>query len=252
MTLRPLLLCIALATLALAPEALAQTANPLRLSVERAFGVGYSSFTASSTTMVGGTTVTRETTVTGIGVSLFGQGYNAITPAATLGALVPTQQLPRLALDYELGSHLTVGASAFLSYGSYTGADGDGASAFGFGLAPRVGYSLSLGDRLAFWPRVGVTFAYSSSSPLRASSGAVASSATSSYTTLALNLEPTLVYQLATNFGLTAGVAVDVPFVGTLTTSTTLTSGGSTTESTRDSTLTQLYFGLQLGVMGRF
>ena len=35
MTLRPLLLCIALATLALAPEALAQTANPLRLSVER-------------------------------------------------------------------------------------------------------------------------------------------------------------------------------------------------------------------------
>lgn len=252
MTIRSVKLCAALAALTLAPEALAQTANPLRLSVERAFGVGYSSFTSSSSSTVGGTTVTRESTTTGVGLSLFGQGFNSLSPASALGALVPIHQPTRLALDYELGSHLTLGASAFFSYGSATDADGDGASAFGFGIAPRIGYSLAFSDRVSLWPRVGVTFAYSSSSPIRASSTPATSSSTTSYTSLTLNLEPTFVYLLATHFGLTAGVVVDVPLVGTATTTSTVTTGGTTTETTRDSTVTQLYFGLQFGVMGRF
>jgi hypothetical protein len=36
------------------------------------------------------------------------------------------------------------------------------------------------------------------------------------------------------------------------TTPRSITSGGRTVSMTSDSTLTQLYFGLQLGVMGRF
>ena len=57
-------------------------------------------------------------------------------------------------------------------------------------------------------------------------------------------------YLLATHFGLTAGVVVDVPLVGNVATTTTAT--GSGTETTRESTVTQLYFGVQFGVMGRF
>lgn len=253
MTIRSVKLCAALAALTLAPEALAQVASPLRVSVERAFGVGYSSFTSSSTTMVGATTVTRETTVTGVGVSVFSQGYNSVSFLSALGTLVPVHQPARFAVDYELASHLTIGASALLSFGSFTDADGDGASAFGFGLAPRIGYSLALGDRVSLWPRVGATFSYSSASPIRGSRPALTSTTTSSYTALSLNLEPTLVYMPVTHFGFTAGVVVDVPLVGNVASTTTTTTGsGVVTETTRDSTVTQLYFGLQVGVMGRF
>ena len=230
----PLPLALALATFAAAPGAFAQ-AHPLRLSLERAFGVGYASVTSSTSITIGGTTMTRESTLTGVGVSLFGVGYNGASPAGALAALIPTHQPPRLALDYELASHLTVGASAF-----------------GLGVAPRVGYSLALGDRLILWPRVGVSFSYSSASPIRSGTSTVTTSSSTSYTALSLNLEPTVAFMLASQFGVTAGVVVDVPLVGDVTTTSTVMSGTTRTETTSESTVKQLYFGLQLGVMGRF
>ncbi len=248
---QPVALALALAAFAAAPGAFAQ-AHPLRLSLDRAFGVGYASVTSSSSVTVAGTTVTRESTVTGVGVSLFGQGYNGASPSGALAALIPTHQPPRLALDYELSSHLTVGASAFFAYGQGTDADGDGASAFGFGVAPRVGYSLALGDRLVFWPRVGVSFSYASASPIRSGTSTVTTSSSTSYTALSLNFEPTAVFMLASQFGITAGVVVDVPLVGDVTTTSTVMNGSTRTETTSESTVKQLYFGLQFGVMGRF
>ncbi|MFO0604485.1 MAG: hypothetical protein U0324_14990 [Polyangiales bacterium] len=253
MTTRPshAALAFALAAFAAAPGAFAQ-AHPLRLSLDRAFGVGYTSATTSSSITVGGATVTRESTTTGVGLSLLGVGYNSVSPSAVLVAVVPVHQPPRLALDYELASHLTLGASAFFSYGQATDADGDGASAFGFGVAPRVGYSLALGDRLILWPRVGVSFSYASASPIRSGTSTVTTSSSTSYTSLSLNVEPTAVFMLASQFGLTAGVVVDVPLVGSVTTTSTVMSGSTRTETTTDGTLKLLYFGLQFGVMGRF
>jgi len=245
---RPSRLALALA-LALAPAAAAAQTHPVRLSVERAFGAGYSEFTASSSTTVAGATITRESTASSFGLSFFGQSYNA---AATTRNPLPLHQPPRLAVDLELASHLTVGASVFFAYGKFTEQDGDGASSTAFGLAPRVGYWLGLGDRLALWPRVGVSFANAASSPIRAGSSAVTTTSTTSYTTLSLNLEPTAAFMLASQFGITAGVAIDVPLVGDVTTTTTVVSGSARTETTVETTAKQLYVGLQFGVMGRF
>jgi hypothetical protein len=244
---RPSPVAVAVAIALAAPAAVAQT-TPIRLSVERAFGAGYSEFTASSSTTVGGATVTRESTASSFGLSFFGEGHNA---AATTGNRLPLHQPPRLAIDLELSSRLTIGASVFFAYGKFTEQDGDGASSTAFGLAPRVGYWLGLGDRFALWPRVGVSFANASTSPVRAGSSGTTTS-TTSYTTLSLNLEPTAAFMLASQFGITAGVVIDVPLVGDVTTVTTVTSGSARTEATVESSAKQRYIGLQFGVMGRF
>ncbi len=244
----PLALALALAAFALAPEALAQS-MPWRLSVDRLFAAGYGSVTVSSSATVGGVTTTREASVSGTGLSLFGREFNGLLAISALGVLVPVHPAPRLALDHEFANHLTVGAAAFASWGSATGEDGDGTSVVGFGLAPRVGYALQMGSRLTFWPRVGLSFAYTASSPVRTSS---VSTSTTSYTTLSLNIEPTLVFLLGSQFGLTATFVGDVPLVGALTTTRTTTVGGTRTETTTESSVTQLYLGLQFGVTGRF
>jgi len=43
-----------------------------------------------------------------------------------------------------------------------------------------------------------------------------------------------------------------VPLVGDVTTTSTVMNGSTRTETTSESTVKQLYFGLQFGVMGRF
>lgn len=234
-------------TACLVAAAPAASAQNLRVSVERAFGFSYASNTASVSTMALGATVTRESTSSQTSFNLFGAGFSSGAVAATSLALAPTP--PRFAVDYELSNKLTVGAAAYFAWTSYA-AEGSSAnlSAVGFGLAPRVGLTLNLGDRVSFWPRAGLTFGYTSASPL--SVGATSTSA--SYLTLSLNLEPTLVYMPATHFGVTAMVFGDIPLVGNVTSKSTTTVGATTTETTTESTFKQLVFGLQFGVLGRF
>lgn len=57
------------------------------------------------------------------------------------------------AADYFLVPNISVGGAVQLAYES----QGD-ASATGLGVAPRVGYVLSLGEKLTFWPKVGVGY----------------------------------------------------------------------------------------------
>lgn len=229
---------------AFAPTASAQA---LRVGIERAFGFAYASNTASSSTTVGATTVTRETNSTTTTLNLFGAGF---TSASSGAALVYGPPPPRLAVDYELANHLTVGAAAYFSWASYA-VEGltSSVSSTGFGLAPRVGFALALGDRFAFWPRAGLSFGYASTTPENPSSGRTT---TSSYLTLTLNVEPTLVYMPAAHFGFTAMVFGDIPLVGNVTTRTVVTTGATTVETTLESTYKQVVFGLQFGIMGRF
>lgn len=237
-------LSLAACLVAAAPAASAQT---LRVSVERAFGFSYASNTASSSVAALGVTVTRESSSSQTTFNLFGAGFSSAGVAAASLALSTTP--PRFAVDYELSNRLTVGAAAYFAWTSYA-AEGSSTnpSAVGFGLAPRVGIALNLGDRVSFWPRAGLSFGYTSASPL--SVGATSSS--TSYLSLSLNLEPTLVYMPAPHFGVTATVFGDIPLVGNVTSKSTTTVGATTVETTTESTFKQLVFGLQFGVLGRF
>ena len=66
--------------------------------------------------------------------------------------------IPRLALDM----FVTRGISAGLSASFFRTTSND-ANLTGFQIAPRVGYQTMVGPWLAVWPRLGVTYVYSSS-----------------------------------------------------------------------------------------
>ncbi len=240
---------VGLAVLALAPEASAQGARRVRLGVERLFGFTYNSVTSSSTTTMGAVTTTRETTSEIVALNLFGASFSSSVAPAQIG-LFAVVQAPRLAIDFEVAPNLTVGGAVFFAWSSLSDPDGNGVSVTSFGVAPRVGYWLALGDRFAFWPRAGVTFSYASSSPR--TTAATTTSSSNSYLPLWVNIEPTFAYALADHFALTFGGICDIPVIGDVSATTRVTTGGATTEVTRDSTLKQFVIGATFGVLGRF
>lgn len=229
------------AVLLASSEASAQSRGGLRVGVERMFGFSWSSVTNSTTTTVGSVTTTREQTTTWVSLNLLGTG--AGTSPSTLSGLTPTP--PRVTFDYELASRLTLGGSIFFSYNTLSiddsGSD-DSVDVVSFGLAPRVGYWLALGDTISFWPRVGATFGYTTSGTRLSSSR---------LTSLWLNVEPALVIEPVPRIGLTTTLVVDIPLLGDLTRSST-PSGSMTTVETTGLTLKQLSIGLQFGLLARF
>ncbi len=244
---------VMLSILGLGSEAAAQTQGGLRISVDRLFGFTYNTLTLGRESTSGGITSTVETSLDWVGFNLIGGGFSGVGLQSEIAGL--TSQTPRLAFDYELPSHLTIGASAFLAVSSLTDDDNDEFSTFGFGLAPRVGFSITLNDRLSFWPRAGFTIAYYSSTVTNNPSGSSSSTTTSRASTVWvpvwLNIEPTMVFMPAQHFGFTASLICDVPLTGGRTTASTITSGGTSRMLSTDSSLTQFSFGLQFGVMGR-
>lgn len=240
-------LTLALAALSLTPEALAQ--SHVHVSVERTFGFVYNHVTNSSETTTGSTTITRESTADWNSLNLLGSGVTGAVPG--LGTYPWSNLLPRLAVDYELDSHLTVGGAVFLTWSSLA-SNGATGSTFGFGIAPRVGYMLHLSDRLSFWPRGGVTLGYFSASPDVAPTASVTISQSTRYVPLWVNLEPTLVINVERHFAFTVGLVADLPIMGGATTETITTTGSRTITESSDSKLTQLIIAAQVGVMGTF
>ena len=238
------------AVLATAPAALAQSGGHLRVGVERAFGFTYNALTTASESTVAGVTTTREETLTWTSFTLLGTGFSSVRPGST--SLLSASTAPRFAVDYELSSHLTVGAAAFFSWNSITDDDGDGISSVGVGLAPRVGYSITLSDRVSFWPRAGVTLSYVSASPVRGSASAFTTTSSTSYLPMWFNLEPTLVFAADPHVLLTFGLVCDIPLLGDVTTQSSTTIAGMTVERSTESTFKQLVVAAQFGLTGRF
>ena len=238
------------AVLAAAPAASAQSGGHLRVGVERAFGFTYNALTTASESTVAGVTTTRERSLTWTSFTLLGAGFSSVSPADTV--LITGNAVPRLAVDYELSSHLTVGAAAFFSYSSVTDEDGDGISSVGVGIAPRVGYSINLSERLSFWPRAGVTLSYVSASPVRGSASTSTTTSSTSYLPMWFNLEPTLVFAADPHVLLTFGLVCDIPLIGDVTTQSSTTIAGMTIERSTESTLKQFVVAAQFGLTGRF
>jgi hypothetical protein len=74
------------------------------------------------------------------------------------------------ALQYFLAPNVSIGGSILFGYSS-----GGGNSVTVFGLAPEVGYDLTLSDTWSFWPGISVGFRTFSASPGASSTSAYAS-----------------------------------------------------------------------------
>jgi hypothetical protein len=219
------------------------------LGIERLTGFGY---TSTSRTRSAGATQSIDTQ-SAFNLNLFGAStYYSITGAPL------TFSAPRLAVDVNVMSFLTVGLAAFVSWSSIRDSRNGANTAetvhlFGFGLAPRVGVTLPIGDRLIFWGRAGVTYSrLGSGSPTQTMGGVTTSS--SGYESLFwVNVEPTLLVKLVEHVSVGATFVVDLPVAGVLGSSSTVTlpTGTTTTTSSSDD-LTEWNVGLQLGLTASF
>jgi hypothetical protein len=129
--------------------------------------------------------------------------------------------VPRFAFDYVVVSHLTIGGSAYVSFqmgNSTTNTNPQGVQTTTdnpkvtlWGLAPRVGYVIPLGDVVAFWPRGGFSYNALSTSSITVNNQVQPGTSASQ---LAIDLEPTFVFVPIEHVGITLAGAVDIPLTG--------------------------------------
>ncbi|HEY1558315.1 MAG TPA: hypothetical protein VGF94_25990 [Kofleriaceae bacterium] len=173
-------------------------------------------------------------------ISLFSYG----SPSQTIA-----YNIPRISLDYAIAPNITLGGSviffADLSASTSTTVGGttssaDNAKATAFGLAPRIGYVLPLGPRLAIWPRGG--FSYYTESISNPPNGGNTTS--DGFHQWSLDLEAQFVMALAPHFFLQLGPAIDIPLSGAVSS----TNGGTTVSDDNS----QLHIGITGGLGGFF
>jgi len=165
--------------------------------------------------------------------------------------------LPRIGLDVVVLRGLTIGGSAWIytdlsaststtPANSSSSTSQDQPKATYWGVAPRVGYVLSVADVLAIWPRVGVEFHDVSTGSV---TNQQVTTGGSSLTELALDLEAMLVITPWNHFGFTIGPMGAIPLTGTRSTTTTFANGQTNTTS-NDSSMVAV--GLNAGLLGYF
>lgn len=257
----PLLSAGILASLAvLTPrDASAQEANgfgekgQLIVSVDRLMPLlGFTRFSEDVTN--GNVTTTQSETSTSIAL-LFGREPN--NPS-----LVDPHTIPRIAFDYTVIPHLTVGGSFVLGLGlggsqktenSNGGTNAtqsvDAPTITAVGISARAGYVLPLGQSIAFWPRGGFSF-YSLSAKTTTQQGNTDNPIENHDTTTAfsLDLDPQFVWVPVQHFFINAGVLANIPLAGKH--SIEQDQGGTSTSTSNDSHI--FHIGLSAGVGGWF
>jgi hypothetical protein len=161
--------------------------------------------------------------------------------------------LPRLGFDWLPIDNLTLGGAAWF-YTDLQAADStttggvskstDTPKATYWGIAPRVGYVIRMGDMLSLWPRAGIEYHNVNYSDVGAGSTSV--------TQFAIEAEAMLVISPWNHFGFMVGPTLDAPISGEQTVTNTNTTGMSTVTSTvrEDSKMWQV--GLSAGMLGHF
>ena len=169
------------------------------------------------------------------------------------GVFASFYNLPRLGFDWLPIRNLTLGGAAWL-YTDLQATD-DQSPANGsskstnqpkvtyWGVAPRVGYIIPLGDKLSVWPRAGVEYHNVSTSDVGSGSGSI--------TQFSLEAEAMLVLSPWNHFGFQVGPTADIPLTGSQTVTGTGTGTGGTTSTAKvDSAMFQV--GLSAGMLGHF
>jgi len=162
--------------------------------------------------------------------------------------------VPRLSFDFTVIKGLTLGASAIVFFtvgGSHTHTNartgvetsGDSNSYRLFGVAPRVGYILPLGNsNFYFWPRGGISF-YSLNIKTAAGGGTFDSD---TFTLWALDFEAPFAFSPVPHLAFTLGPDADIPLTGS---HSSTPAGQGTLPSTDHS---QLQIGVHFGLLAYF
>jgi len=253
-----LTLAFALASVVVAAPALAQTppaaapaappvvqtpsgafgqTGQLILGADRMFGLSFSSVKTETDLPTG----TVSNTQSGTNINLL-WAPEGLTP----------YEVPRLSADYIVVSSLTVGGA--IGYKSQStknkaeaggvSTEADGPSMHVFQIAPRVGYVLGLADKIAFWPRGGITF-YTGGT--ESTSGVAPNQTTTkiSMNGLALNVEAMFAFSPVQGFALIGGPLLDLPLSGSMTQEVT-------GQPNVDGKMKFMNWGLAFGMIGYF
>lgn len=166
----------------------------------------------------------------------------ALMNNAPFEAYATFYNLPRLAFDWVPVQNLTLGGAAWL-YADLQANNTSGSTSTDlakltyWGIAPRFGYIIPIGDKLSFWPRAGIEYNNVSSSD-----GSL------SVTQLAVDLEAMLVISPWDHFGFTVGPTADIPIYGKQTLTAAAGGGGGSTSVNSS----MLQVGLSAGMLGHF
>ena len=173
-------------------------------------------------------------------------------------ALAAVHTLPRLAVDFTVREHLTVGSAFAFAFGlagthSEERVAGDGSQTARdtrsprttiLGFAPRLGYVVSLGSHLALWPRAGFAFYSVRTRSEQTNNAGSTPASTETDTLFSLDLDPQLVWTPIPHVLLQVGPLVNVPLTGSHETSF---SQGSDAKDRSDD-LSVFHVGLQAGL----
>ncbi|HEX3344583.1 MAG TPA: hypothetical protein VHS09_08415 [Polyangiaceae bacterium] len=178
----------------------------------------------------------------------------ALMNSGPYGVFSSFYNLPRVSLDWLPVQNLTIGLSTWL-YTDLTASDsvspGGGAASKStdqpkvtyWGLAPRIGYVIPLGEKLYIWPRAGIEYHSVSTSDVGNGSGSIQQ--------FAIDAEAMLVISPWNHFGFTVGPTVDIPVTGEQTLTSASSTGTTATSPTKvDSAMFQV--GLSAGMLGHF
>jgi len=166
----------------------------------------------------------------------------ALMNNAPFEAYATFYNLPRLAFDWLPVKNLTIGGAAWL-YADLLATNSSGSTSTDqakltyWGIAPRIGYIIPIGDKLSFWPRGGIEY-----NSVSSSDGSL------TVTQLAVDLEAMLVISPWNHFGFTVGPTADIPITGRQT--LTAAAGGGGGAASVDASMLQV--GLSAGMLGHF
>lgn len=174
------------------------------LSLERAFGLQFWNVDSTRNGADSGSTSGTSASL------LWGVGSPDAAPALAY-------HVPRAALDYH-GGIFTIGGSAGFFSGGSTETDTDGETDEGPNLTlvavtARGGLLLPLGAKWLFWPKVGVTY-FSFSESRTSSNNQERSTSVNGW---GLGLDAALAYRLLPSLALAAGLSLDFPLAGAVT-----------------------------------
>jgi hypothetical protein len=185
------------------------------LGGERLTGLYFYSFKQTSTTTVGNTTVSRDSTKSGTQVNLL-WGSQA---ASGTGFGNPAS-IPRLGGDYFVTEMISIGGS--LGYSTSSGSQKDNNSGVSqdtptytlVALSPRVGFGIPITGSFTFWPRVGFQYVNGKSTTKNVANNGTSTEASDSTTLYGLFVEGMFVYAPVPHFGFGFGPIIELGLGG--------------------------------------
>ena len=220
--------------------------HSLILSVDRLIPVlSYSSQTVTTTA----NNISLKTTDSGTSTAIF------FGREPSLGIV---HTVPRIAFDYAIIDHLTLGCALAFAIGlggshsedlpnGVTRKDDSGKTSV-IGFAPRVGYVIPFGNLFAFWPRAGFAFYSVSTSIPSVGPNNTPVTTTNSDSVYSLDLDPQFAWVPMHNFFVHFGPLINIPIGGSR--SVEVKTGNRS--DTTDNGLSVFHFGLSAGLGGWF